>query len=246
MSGSGNFWDRFDRKTLLTFTGYQNRVEEVVSEISRVGMNGVNVQWQFPNPFESVLIGNLRHKKGLDLPGYMNCTMGHYSAVKTAYHLGLKTCLIMEDDIAFLKDIDEIRTIVNAIPEDFDVAMLDWFATSPGFPPESVKKCIEDRSANEHWAEFEAVRSCGCYALSRRAMEKFIWLNEAAVTSPAVGKMRICDQFFEKAFMGCDMKMYLSKKNVAVQRRTTVHNSNFDLIADAYKAMGIDVSEYGG
>ena len=128
MSESVNFWDRFDRKTLLTFTGYQNRVEDVVSEISRVGMNDVNVQWQFPNPFESVLIGNLRHKKGLDLPGYMNCTMGHYSAVKTAYHLGLKTCLIMEDDIAFLKDVDEIRTIVNALPEDFDIAMLDWFA----------------------------------------------------------------------------------------------------------------------
>lgn len=245
MPEPGAFWDRFQRKTVLTFTGYRDRAEAVMSEIARVGMSSVNVQWQFPNPFEEILVRHLSHKKGLDRQGYMNCTMGHYSAIKTAFCLGMETCLVMEDDIAFLKDIGEMEAIVCALPEDYDVAMLDWFATSPGYPPESVKKCIRDKSVNRYWAKFDAVRSCGCYALSRRAMEKLIWLNEAAVTNPKIGKMRICDQFFEKRFMGDGMRMYLSKKNVAIQRHTMVHNSNFDMISMAYKSMGIDASEYG-
>ena len=241
----GSCWDRFGRKTLLTFTGYKDRVPGVMSELERIGMKDVNVQWQFPNPFEGVLIKHLNHKKGLQSQGHMNCTIGHYAAVKTSFHLGLQSCIVMEDDIVFLRDLSKIESVISSLPNDFDVAMLDWFATSPGFPPDSVKKCIFDKGVNEHWAEFDAVRSCGCYALSRRAMKQYIWLYEAAVTNPSIGKLRICDQFFEKQFMGHGMKMYLAKKNVAIQHHTDVHNSDFDKISAAYESMGIDCSEYG-
>ena len=243
---NGNCWDRFGRKTLLTFTGYKDRVQPAIDQLERVGMQSVDIQWQFPNPFEEVLVRHLKHKRGIGVPGYMNCTMGHYSAVKRAYHLGIEHVLVMEDDIIFMNDTDFIESAVRALPEDFDVAMLDWFASSPGHPPDSVRKCIQERSKNEFWAEFDAVRSCGCYALSRRGMERYIWLNEAAVTEPSIGKMRVCDQFFERRFMGNDMHMYLAKINLAIQRDTKVHNSDFSLIAEAYKSMGIDVSNYGG
>lgn len=239
----GSCWDRFGRKTLLTFTGYKDRAPGAMKELERVEMNDVNVQWQFPNPFESVLLKYLNHEKCLST-GFMNATMGHYSAIKTAYHLGMSSCIVIEDDIRFLKDIEEVHKAVRSLPEDFDVALFDMFLH--GGNDREFNEYIfakGNRKVNQDWAEYDNLISQGCYSMSRRAMERYIWLNEAAVTDRRIGKLRIGDHFLSRKYMGDDMKLYFSVNHVAIQKIMGKNNSNTD---NMYGRIEVDESLYGG
>lgn len=242
MDGIGGCWDRFGRKTLLTFTGYKDRAPGVLKELDRIGMKEVNVQWQFPNPFESVLLKHLSHESGMS-SGYMNATMGHYAAIKTAYHLGAESCIIIEDDIRFLKDIDAVSKTVDALPKDFDVALFDMFVHG-GIDQEYADyvSCKNSRKVNPMWAEYDNLLSQGCYAMSRRAMKRYIWLNEAAVTEPKIGKLRIGDHFLSRRYMGNDMNMYFSVEHVAIQKIMGNNNNN---VTNIYGRMAVDESLYG-
>ena len=237
----GSCWDRFGRKTLLAFTGYQDRVPGILKEIERVGLKDVNVQWQFPNPFESVLLSHLRHEKCMHA-GFMNATMGHYAAIKTAYHLGMDSCLVVEDDIRFLKDVDAVHAAVESLPDDFDVALFDMILLGLGEKElADYLSAKVDRKANEMWAAYDSLHSQGCYAMSRRAMARYIWLNEAAVTEPRIGKLRVGDHFLSRKYMGNDMKLYFSVGHVAIQRVMGKNNTN---ATDIYGRMEVDESLY--
>ena len=239
----GSCWDRFGRKTLLTFTGYKDCVPGVMSELDRIGMKDVNVQWQFPNPFESVLLRDLRHEKCLSA-GYMNASMGHYSAIKTAYHLGMDSCIVIEDDICFLKDLDKIASVVKSLPEDFDIALFDMFLLGLGESEHAdYLNAKKNRKINDEWAEYDNLRSQGCYAMSRKAMERYIWLNEVAVTDHRIGKLRIGDHFLARKYMGKDMKLYFSVDHIAIQRSVGSSNTN---ATDPYEGMDVDINLYGG
>lgn len=236
--GIGSCWDRFERKTLLTFTGYKDRYPGMVKELDRIGMKDVHVQWQFPNPFESVLLKHLRSKRSLrEWNGAMSCAMGHYVAIKTAYHLGCKNCLVMEDDIRFLIDNKEIEASVSSLPEDFGIALFDYTALNNS-SAESSGKVVNDMRRryciNERWAGFDNLSSTGCYALSRRGMEKYIWLVEAAIKEPSIGKLRIADHWWNKIFMGNDIRMLFAIKHVAIQRPVVGGRMCRDLDMDSY------------
>lgn len=238
----GSCWDRFGMKTLLTFTGYKDRAPGVMKELERVGMNDVNVQWQFPNPFESVLLKHLNHEKCLST-GFMNATMGHYSAIKTAYHLGMSSCIVIEDDIRFLKNLDAVYETVKSLPEDFDVALFDMFVH--GSDERQFLDYVyarDNRKVNSTWAEYDNLLSQGCYAMSRKAMERYIWLNEAAVTDRRIGKLRVGDHFLSRKYMGEGMKLYFSVEHVAAQKIMGKNNNN---VTDIYGRMGVDDSLYG-
>lgn len=243
MDETVNCWNRFARKSLICFTGYYERFSGISNELNRIGMKDVNVRWDFPNPFEGVLLKNLKHEKDIASGGYMNCTMGHYSEIKTAFELGAETCLIMEDDIRFLKDVEEIDRIVNSLPEDFDIAMFDYFPTR-GTSHGKLDSMKTSRKVNEYWAEFDDMYSMGCYALSRRAMERYIWLNEAAVLDGKVGMLRICDHFLDRKYYKKGSKLYFARENVAIQRGSNSSNTSFWRIARSYSRMGIDMSRY--
>ena len=89
-------WDRFKRKTVVSFTGNKfSRIPSLIHETRRVGMSGVEVQWQYPSPLNDLFMNSMRHIKEIENNGYFNVTMGHYRAIATAYHLGCSEAIIM-------------------------------------------------------------------------------------------------------------------------------------------------------
>lgn len=239
-------WNRFDRKVMLYYTEYRNtRAPQMEKELERVGLDGADRQWQYPSPLDEVMLRSMAHIPCCERNGYFNCTMGHYRAIATAYHLGCKSVLIMEDDISFLKDLSEIEATVNSIPEDYDVALLDSFAIAmKDINAGTVRWLREHRRTNEHWAEFDELRSCGCYALSRRGMERMKFCYEAVETAKAIGRMRLADHFLNRKYLGKDSRLYFATKNVAVQRDMVGAMSQVDGIQRCYVDMGLDMSEY--
>lgn len=237
-------WNRFGRKTLLAFTGHMDRAPGMLKELERVGMDGVDVRWQFPNPFDAVLLRHLRHAPSLGVGGYMNSMLGHYGAIKTALHLGCESALFIEDDVRFLLDTDEIARTVDALPDDFDVALFDCLAISMrDVTPQVVCAMRESRKVNDRWFRYTNMRSLGCYALSRRAMKRMTYLQSAAVSDPKRGAMRIYDHFLNRKYWAEDANLYCATTNVAVQRNMGKANSVIDF-DDLYAKMGIDTSLY--
>lgn len=235
-------WDRFGYKALISFTGYPERVKGIMSEFSRVGMSGVNVHYGFPTPFNRVLINALPHDGPVNSEATMSCAMNHYAVVKTAYCLGYESCLVMEDDIRFLNDVDEIRKTVEALPDDFDIALFDLIPIAINV---DVKRLRRDERVNDRWFRYHNMRSMACYAFSRRMMERFIWLNEAAATDPAVGFLRPNDHFLDQVYHLPGMNIYGAMENIAVQRMIgdSINNKN-NCYAGLYRQIGIDLSKY--
>lgn len=205
-------WDRFDFKAVCLFTGYKDRAASIGNELERVGLGDSERLWQFPTPLDSVLIRNVRGGMGLR-PGFFNCGMGHYRAIKTAYETGAGHSLIMEDDIRFLKDLDLISEIVDDLPDDYDVALLDAFKSAKMTFDEwrGYQKC----KVSKHWCRFSNARSFACYAMSRRGMARWIKLWEDAFRTR--GKLYVCDQYMRRDRFGSDMNMYLAYPNVCIQ-----------------------------
>jgi hypothetical protein len=242
---------RFARKTVLYFTGLKNRVEGMEAELARVGLSDVERQWQYPSPFDKVLLRNVKHIPCFDGNprgmGYFNSSMGHYRAIATAFHLGCESVLVMEDDIRFLKDVGRVAEIVGALPDDFDVALLDSFFMTrdpKGVNAEVITRWRNERKVNEHWAEFDSLYSLGCYALSRRGMERMMFAFEAVQTAPKIGMIRIADHFLKRGILGAQMQLYFARQNVAIQREMGAANSPPSDIRKKYEEMGFDLADY--
>lgn len=242
---NGSCWDRFDRKSLLTFTGYKDRLPGVLGELDRIGMKGVNIRYNVPTPFDRVLLRHMPHTSDVARGGYFNCTMGHYFEIKTAYCLGCRSCLIMEDDIRFLKDTDEIRKTVEALPDDFDIALFDMLASNMGdCNPGILKGLRVSAKVNDRWFRYKNMRSMACYAFSRKAMERFIWLHECAATDPSIGCFRICDHFLDSRYQLPGANLYGAMENVAIQKGSPDSNSYSGDFVDIYRNMGLDLDKY--
>ncbi len=239
-------WDRFARKTMIYFTGNKTtRVPSMETELARVGLADADRQWQYPTPIDRLLLRSMRHIPSVEKGGFFNASMGHYRAIATAYHLGCPSVLVMEDDIRFLKDASLIAEAVDALPADYDVALLDLFAGwMKNVDANTVKKWREERKVNEWWAEFDEMRSMGCYALSRRGMERLMFCFEAVETAPRVGKMRICDHFLDRSMLGKGIKLYFARKNIAVQQTMGAANSDMSITRQCYADLGLDLAEY--
>ena len=78
---------------------------------------------------------NQTNKGRFTKPNEYDCARNHYSIVKICYELGYEHCLIMEDDILFLKDVDKIVDYIKEIPSDFDVVQFGGFTADPKIIP---------------------------------------------------------------------------------------------------------------
>lgn len=238
-------FDRFEFKAQVLFTGYRDRSRLMDEELARVGMDGVYKIWNFPCKFDGVLQKQIAHVRMMDHAGFFNSVIGHYRAIKTAYCLGCNSCLVMEDDIRFLSDGKTLDEIVGDIPEGYDIALFDVLKPKK-VPIHEFLHHLKADKASKYWVRFVNARSAGCYALSRKAMKR--WID--ALESPAVGsggKMRLADQYFNIAHVGFDLNAYHASPVAARQVLigTGVNNSCLTEIDSWYASIGCGDLKYG-
>lgn len=226
---------------LICFTRTPERTTNAVRELERVGVNKVRRWYGFPNPFDRLLLNAMPHTKMMDDNiGFFNCSISHYRAIKTAFELGEQCVLVCEDDVRFRKDIRNLANVVNDAPE-YDVLLLD--AIPPGRA--SGKRTLDIVPIDFKWATFSSMRSGACYMLSRKGMERIVWLYESAADRRvAKRKARICDQWFERKMLP-GLSLVMAHPNVAVQQTVPgSHNSGNKWRLRGYETLGIDLSDY--
>jgi len=102
------------------------------------------------------------------------CTLAHYEIYKEAQGLNLNRILILEDDVVFLKDLNEIKRIINNMP-DYDVIQFDKWP----FNKELYKALIQNYKINNDYAKFARYFSSGAfYSLSKKGIDFCINVQE--------------------------------------------------------------------
>ena len=211
-----NIWDKFDFKAVSLFTGTPERNADFKREADRVGLE-LALFWSAPDPYDHFIEARVCHSR-MCHDAYLSITLKHLRMVKTAYELGAEHALFLENDVRFLKNLDDLEFAVWSLPSDYDVALFDWCFRNKA-TAEEIATIVESsraaRTSGVVWQRFTDLRSCACYALSRRGMLRFI----IALEAPALGrgKLKICDQHWYDVLKDGTLKGYCACPCACVQ-----------------------------
>ena len=233
-------WDRFDSKFLLCCTKYKERYQPVVEELRRVGISNYITSWDIADtPLKHILHRHITTGRHLAKMGHFSCCLAHYRAIKTAFELGSKSVLIMEDDIRFRSNIEEIQETLSLMPEDYDYAQFE--IRKPAAMPEEVYIALHTKNiVNPRWMRYEDLRGGGCYALSRLGMGKMIDAIERRITDDS--QILKINDFYVSILTG--IRKYFCFPPVAVQAIIGGHDSPMYNYWHHLSKMGVDFHDY--
>ena len=221
-------WDRFEKKYLTCYTQYYDRYAALQKEFYRIGMRDVEVLWDFPSPYRNILLDNVPmtsfcKKKNLFFIGQSN-----YRAIATAYYLGAQSVLIMQDDIRFLKDTTLLQKIIEGLPADYDLAMMNHMKPSSMSMPEYAS-IFKQPKINGYWVRFRELTSSGCYAMSRKGMERYLRAYEKPAICNSGAILYHDDFYYQQKFMGDDANLYVAVPVPSIQTVCGAGISHSDL-----------------
>lgn len=238
---------RFDKVFCIHFLPFTDRFEDIKNEFKRIGLDteSKKFQWKFTffSPFQYHLFNNpyfpiVRGNKYF-FDGNKNCTLAHYEIYKECLGLGYKRILVIEDDMVFLRDVDEINAALAEMP-DTDIVLFDkWMHDK-----EKYKGLIDNRRISDRYSEYDdGMLSTGMYSITDKGMEHVV-ANQEFLFQPA-------DYWINRQSIGViedNITRSFCIKNLAIQNFSYTKLIN-GTIMPFYENMGfyskiIDLSEY--
>ena len=120
-------WNKYvDKIYVISYTKNFDKRKRINKEFERIGITEFEYVYSidssliknFDEPFIDSDIENYNHFK------YVSFT--HYETIKKSYELGYKRILIFEDNIYFLKDINEIKNQLDKFYNNGDIVKFDY------------------------------------------------------------------------------------------------------------------------
>ena len=236
-------WEKyFDRVfCLMLLDELQNRRPRLEKELERVGLLESPVfEWRYDvaTPLDDAVTGydGLKH---IEKNGYKKNIYNYARIMKESLLLGYKRILIIEDDIAFLKDKREIVKALEALPSS-PIVQMSKFVNFVNIEvhEREVEKAI--REGKKYFKSQVAFHDASCNVFSREGMQIcFDVLTKEKVPTDWIGHV-VPD------------KISVATKNLSVQvlyKETLGFDSSDNAIRlfhDLYRRQGIDefYSEY--
>lgn len=169
----------FDKIYCEFFLPNKNRFDRLDKELERVGIKQ-SPQFEYvfntPSAFDAPILAHIQKKDHLNIfkPSYVNHLMQREGIFRRALNSGYERILVLEDDVAFLKDLSELDTIFRTMPDGFDFFQMDKFMS----PKNRAlwRLLVKSKRLNEHWIDSSSVRftSAACMAYTRRGMETLL------------------------------------------------------------------------
>lgn len=207
-----NFLNHFEQVSIINLPERTDRKQETLQEFSRAGwdIDGTRVSF-FPA---------LRPETpdGFPTCGVRGCFLSHMEVLRKARENRAATVLIMEDDIAFTRDIDEIGTTVMA-----ELDGIEWGFIYFGHdrPVKTNIPRVEQISEPLLLAHF--------YAINGSCLERFLPFLEEILKRPAGhpdgGPMHYDGAISTFRIQNPDIPTYIVYPSLASQRssRTDLH-----------------------
>lgn len=233
----------FDKIFCIHFMPFRERVAKLNSELSRVGILNSGIfepRYTFPSVHCMALYNLLKQNNLTTVPhnAAFNLMVTTYNIIKESMFMGYERILILEDDVAFLKNIDEIKDILDNIPSDFGICLFDKFKPYD-MTDEEYKNQLKD-NVNQYYFRFNRLFSTGCYSLSKSAILRLVNMYETDCENTDV---YICK--FDKT--GPNDKI-ASIKNLCCQLTyedaSNILNGGIDNQDNIYKSQGLNYNDY--
>lgn len=236
----------FDHIYCIHYLPYKERYRKCVDELTRVGIRESGVfSWKLT--WDSPLLDRLYQVcNAAPSVGCMKIGFAHYMCIKEAYELGFNHVLILENDNIFLKDVNKIEKILNDLPDDYDICLLDKIPAVSAKYEDAVKN-----ATNESFIDIDKkfYVLANCYALSRKGMEHVIKNQEK--------RLAISDTYLRfNNFMPEEpgLKRYAAITTIAIQNpgfaleseneKLRKVKSGINSNIDDYKRIGVKFEDY--
>ena len=109
-------WKKYiDHIYCIHYVPYSDRRERLEKELKRVGILDSGIfSWQLSYDIPKFTKNPLEDN-----------TYNHLQCYCNAKYMGYKKVMILEDDIVFLKDINMIQTLLDNLPNEYDICLFD-------------------------------------------------------------------------------------------------------------------------
>lgn len=171
--------EKFDIIYVLSLVNRNDRREMMERQFDAMGLPRpdttpfIRYYYATPFPFNNIIAeAFVKSNVGMfTKPNEYDCSRNHYAMVKICQGLGYKHCLIMEDDLLFRKNTDEIIEYLNNIPSDYDIIQFGGFTAD-----KKIHDYIKNPSENAYWTKHKdvGVWNASMYALSRKGMSYYL------------------------------------------------------------------------
>lgn len=231
---------KFDLCKVLTMSSRQDRRDFIEKQFGTLGLglalesNYISYHYTTPFPYNGLIAQTFNNtNKGLfSKPNEYDCARSHYSIVKTCYDLGYNHCLIMEDDIRFLKNQELFISFLEHIPNDYDILQFGAFTMD-----KKAAGILDHYDNGEFWVMHDGIYlwNASMYALSRKGMQYYIGYMDKFFTVADMPLFKApLNNKLVKAYVSTIPLVIQADKDVILSDIRNKDNDNID-----YKTMNV-------
>lgn len=158
-----------------------------------------------PSPYDKLIFDNQKDPVCCPSTTFVNICLEVRRLLYIAKHSNYRRILLLEDDVAFLKDLDELRKLLELSPEGYGVVQYDKFVNPPFLQDYKRRKKLLSINENYFDGYGGAYTSAACIGLFNEGIDEMLKVLDT----------RICATDIAYQLVNC--KYAVSKKNIAVQ-----------------------------
>lgn len=160
----------FDKVYCLHHLPQRNKVKRLKAELSRVGLWGnpvFEMRYTSPCKYDEIVWEREKHPRDAPAVGFVNIALEVRRILAEAQDAGYSRILLLENDVAFLRDLSEVDKILSDTPADCEVVQYDKFIND-GLALEEFRRRVDSRRLNESFADSTCCffTSAACFSLN--------------------------------------------------------------------------------
>ena len=231
----------FDHIYCLHYLPSRHKLPRLLGELERVGIldSGIfSLRETVPSPYDQIIFEKQKDPVCCPTPIFVNICLEVRRILYDAKHFGYQRILMLENDVAFLKDLEMLKCGLDMTPVGFGVVQYDKFV-NPQFVDDYNWR-LKNKSINEYYFSGSggkvAYTSAACFGLFGVAIDEFLRVMDT----------RICATDIPYQFVNSGYA--IAKKNLAVQvmykGSQSISTVGVEYMHRVYKNAGIDYALY--
>ena len=234
-----NWKDHFDHIFCVHYLPAKHKEARLIDELDRVGIrkSGIfSMEFTVPSPYDKIIYEGQKDPVCCPSPVFVNICLEVRKILYIARQQHYRRILLLEDDVAFLKNEDELNRLLSLTPEGYGVVQYDKFV-NPQFVNDYNRR-LSLMSINENYFEgYGGVfTSAACIGLFNEGIDEMFRVLDT----------RICATDIAYQFVNC--KYAVAKKHLAVQvmhkGSQSVDTVGIKYMDTVYKNAGVDFADY--
>ena len=238
---SVNWKKHFDQIYCLHFLGQTEKFPRLRTELARVGIldSGIfQFRYNSPSPYDALIWKAQSDRENFcPKPSFVNICLEIRRILSEAIAFGYKRILLLENDIAFLNDLDELNRLLELTPEE-GVVQYDKFLHTQMLPDYNDR--LVNFRINENFIDGRkrgcVYTSAGCIGIFGRGIQEMLRvMSEKIVPTDIAPQLMSCPYAIAIKPL-CVQVMYSNSYSIEAE--------GVDIMHLVYKNQGIDYSDY--